>query len=309
MLIRVATVQFEPHPRDKQYNLARVERFARAAAKDGVQFVALPELCLVGNRHLTKRSAVELRAIAEPEDGPSIARVRKLARQLGIGIAVGLIAERGGLLFNAYVVCLPDGTVRIHRKLHTSGYPGISEGDGYTVFDTPWGVRLGVLICLDNNIVENVRATAVLGAQILLAPHQTGGTHTMVPFGENPLPLSLWENRAKNPAAVRAAFDGPTGRDWLLRHLPTRAHDNGMFIVFSNAVGRDDDELRTGGAMVVDPRGQIIAESRSIESDMVAADLDMDLVTGSVGRWWMKARRPELYAPLAAARSSATASR
>jgi 5-aminopentanamidase len=31
----------------------------------------------------------------------------------------------------------------------------------YTVFDTPWGVRVGVLICLDNNVVENVRATAL----------------------------------------------------------------------------------------------------------------------------------------------------
>ncbi|WP_370370626.1 nitrilase-related carbon-nitrogen hydrolase [Catenulispora sp. GP43] len=304
MKIRVATVQFEPLPADKDHNLARVEYFARAAAEDGAQLVALPELCLVGNRHLTRRSPEELRAIAEPEDGPSITRVRELARRLGTGIAVGLLTERGGRLFNAYAVCLPDGAVHIHRKLHTAGYNGIDEGDGFTVFDTPWGVRLGVLICFDNNIVENVRATAVLGAQILLAPHQTGGTHTMVPFGESPLPLSLWENRDTDPDAVRAAFAGPTGREWLRLHLPARAHDNGMFIVFSNGVGRDDDEVRTGHAMVVDPCGRIVAESRAIEDAMVSADLDLDLVDGSVGRWWMRARRPELYREPAAARSA-----
>ena len=195
-------------------------------------------------------------------------------------------------------MCLPDGAVHIHRKLHASAYEGISDGGSYTVFDTPWGVRVGVLICLDNNIVENVRATALLGAQILLAPHQTGGTHSMIPFGEDPIPVSVWENRAADPGAVEDAFRGTTGREWPLRCLPARARDNGMFIVFSNGVGRDDDEVRTGNAMLVDPCGRIIAETLAITDDMVAADLDLDQATASVGQWWIRFRRPELYRPL-----------
>ena len=194
--------------------------------------------------------------------------------------------------------------MHIHRKLHASAYEGISDGGSYTVFDTPWCVRVGVLICLDNNVVENVRATAVLGAQVLLAPHQTGGTHSMIPFGEDPIPVSVWENRATDPGAVEDAFRGTTGREWLLRCLPARAHDNGMFIVFSNGVGRDDDEVRTGNAMLVDPCGRIIAETLAITDDMVAADLDLDQATASVGQWWIRFRRPELYRPLV--RSSKT---
>ncbi len=131
-----------------------------------------------------ERSAAYLRRLAEPEDGPSIARVSALARELDLGIGVGLLTECDGWLFNSYAVCLPDGTVHIHRKLHASEHEAISDGGRYTVFDTPWDVRVGVLICHDNNLVENVRATALLGAQILLAPHQTGGTHSMSPFGE-----------------------------------------------------------------------------------------------------------------------------
>ena len=298
MMIRVATVQFEARPGAGAYNFARVEHFAGIAADDAVQLVAFPELCLVGNRHLARRSAEYLRALAEPEDGPSIARARGLAQRLDIGIGVGLLTEHDGWLFNSYAVCLPDGTVHIHRKLHASGYEGISDGGAYTVFDTPWGVRLGVLICLDNNIVENVRATALLGAQILLSPHQTGGTHSMIPFGEDPIPVSVWENRAADPDAVREAFRGTTGREWLLRCLPARAHDNGMFIIFSNGVGRDDDEVRTGNAMIVDPYGRIIAETMAIDDDMVAADLDLHQVSSSVGQWWTRFRRPELYRPL-----------
>lgn len=239
-----------------------------------------------------------LRRLAEPADGPSITRVRALAQRLGTGIGVGLLTERDGQLFNSYAVCLPDGAVHIHRKLHAAAYEGISDGDSYTVFDTPWGARVGVLICLDNNIVENVRSTALLGAQILLAPHQTGGTHSMIPFGEDPIPVSVWENRAADPSAVEDAFRGATGREWLLRCLPARAHDNGMFIVFSNGVGRDDDEVRTGNGMLVDPCGRIIAESLAITDDMVAAHLDLDQAATSVGQWWLRFRRPELYGPL-----------
>ena len=83
-----------------------------------------------------------------------------------------------------------------------------------------------------------------------------------------------------------------------MRWLPSRAHDNGLFLIFSNGVGRDDDEVRTGNAMVIDPYGRVIAESRSIADDMIVADLDAALLDRSTGRRWMQARRPELYGPL-----------
>lgn len=300
MILRAATIQFAPQPGDKQHNLARIEHFARAAAVDGAQIAAFPEMCLLGYWHLTKRDAAYLRSAAEPDDGPSIARISALAAELGIGIGFGLLTEGEGRLFNAYAVCLPDGAVHIHRKLHAFEHEAVSSGSRYTVFDTPWGVRVGILICYDNNLVENVRATALLGAEVLLAPHQTGGTDSVSPHGMKPVPLALWQNRHADPAAVEAAFRGPNGREWLLRWLPSRAHDNGLFIVFSNGVGRDDDEVRTGNAMIIDPYGRILAESSAISDDMVTADLDLDLIPQSTGRRWLRARRPELYGPLVA---------
>jgi len=80
-----------------------------------------------------------------------------------------------------------------------------------------------------------------------------------------------------------------------MRWLPSRAHDNGMFLLFSNGVGRDDDEVRTGNAMILDPYGEILAESKALGNDMVSAELDLSLIPTSNGRRWMKARRPELY--------------
>ena len=90
----------------------------------------------------------------------------------------------------------------------------------------------------------------------------------------------------------------PKGREWLLRWLPARAHDNGMFLIFSNGVGLDDDEVRTGNAMILDPYGEILAETWKAADDMVIADLETSLLDMCTGRRWIKTRRPELYGPL-----------
>ena len=83
-----------------------------------------------------------------------------------------------------------------------------------------------------------------------------------------------------------------------MRWLPSRAHDNGLFLIFSNGVGVDDDEIRTGNAMILDPYGRILAETWQADDAMVIADLDASLLAEATGRLWIRARRPELYAPL-----------
>ncbi|MGW5157040.1 nitrilase family protein [Nonomuraea wenchangensis] len=289
-------MQFEPRPDDKAYNLARIEQHLRAAAEQGAQVVAFPEMCLLGYWHLRRHPAERLRALAEPVDGPSVAAVRELALARGVAAGVGFLeAGDEGRLFNSYAVCLPDGRVHLHRKLHAFEHPAIDSGDSYTVFDTPWGVRMGVLICWDNNLVENVRATALMGASVLLAPHQTGGTDSRSPHGMRPIPVPLWRGRHQDPQAIEAALRGPSGREWLMRWLPSRAHDNGLFVVFSNGVGEDDGEIRTGNAMIIDPYGRILAETWKAGDDLVVADLDLTLLPLSTGRRWMQGRRPELY--------------
>ncbi|MEU4234768.1 nitrilase-related carbon-nitrogen hydrolase [Nonomuraea sp. NPDC026600] len=296
VVLRCATVQFEPRPDDKDYNRARIEHHVREAAAAGVRVVAFPEMCLLGYWHLRRQSAERLRTLAEPVTGPSISFIRRLAVEHGMAVGVGYLEiDEQERLFNSYAVCLPDGRVHCHRKLHAFEHEAISSGNSYTVFDTPWGVRLGVLICWDNNLVENVRATALLGASVLLAPHQTGGTASRSPHGMRPIPAQLWHDRHRDPEAIEAELRGPNGRQWLMRWLPARAHDNGLFILFSNGVGQDDDEIRTGNAMIIDPYGRIIEETWAAADATVVADLDLSLLPLSTGRRWLQGRRPELY--------------
>jgi len=299
--VRAATVQFQHRPGDKAYNLDRVRHFVAEAAKDDVEIIAFPEMCLTGYWHVRKLPREEVEALAEPvPDGPSTRELLRLSRENRMTIGAGLIERReDGRLYNAYVVAMPDGRWAIHRKLHVFVSRFLSEGNQFTVFDTPHGCRVGVLICYDNNIIENARATALLGAEILLAPHQTGGCNSVSPKAMKPVDPAIWARRKEDPGACEAELCGRKGRGWLMRWLPSRAHDNGMFLLFANGIGPDDDEIRTGNAMILDPYGEIIVETRAAEDAMVVADLDASLLETSSGRRWLRARRPDLYESLA----------
>ena len=298
--IRVAAVQFQHQPGDKDYNLGRVRHFVSEAAKSGVEIIAFPEMCLTGYWHVRKLSRQQVEALAEPvPDGDCTQELLRMSRQHQVTIGAGLIErDDEGRFYNAYVVAMPDGRYARHRKMHEFVSEFLSDGDQFTVFDTPHGCRVGVLICYDNNIIENARATALLGAEILLSPHQTGGCNSVSPHAMKPIDKEIWNRRAEDPAACEAELCGPKGRGWLMRWLPSRAHDNGMFLIFSNGIGPDDDEIRTGNAMILDPYGRIIVESRAAGDDIVVGDLDSSLLESSSGRRWLRARRPELYESL-----------
>lgn len=295
--VKAAVVQFQHQAGNKQYNLMMMEKFIGQAAVQSVNILTFPEMCITGYWHVPKLTTAEVNALAEPAStSPSLALISALAMKHQMLIGAGFIERADdGKLYNAYAACMPDGSRHIHRKLHAFEHPSFSCGDAFTVFDTPWGVKVGILICWDNNLVENVRATTLLGADILLAPHQTGGTHSRSPHGMKPIPLELWEQRVERKDEITAAFKGANGREWIMRWLPSRAHDNGLFILFSNGVGADDDEVRTGNAMILDPYGRVINETWVADDALVSAELDLSLIPLSTGRRWIYGRRPELY--------------
>ncbi|GIW92867.1 MAG: hydrolase [Pirellulaceae bacterium] len=297
--VRVAAVQMHHVAGRKDENLAKIEWFVRRAAQQGVELAVFPECCVTGYWHLRHLSRQQLEALAEPvPDGPTTQTLRRWAQQYGVSIGAGFIEREGNRLYNTYVVALADGAWHRHRKLHAFVSPHLSCGDQFTVFDTPHGFRAAVLICYDNNLIENARCCALAGAEVLLAPHQTGGCDSGSPLAMGRIDPKLWHERHQNPGALLAEFQGDKGRGWLMRWLPARAHDNGLFLIFANGVGLDDDEVRTGNAMILDCYGRILVESRAIEDDMVVADLPSGLRPRCTGVRWMRARRPELYGAL-----------
>src|SRR5262252_2680708 len=131
---RVAAVQFEAAQGDKEANLEKVRGFVEQAADCGVQMAVFPECCLTGYWFLRKLSRPELADLAEPVfSGPSSAALGQLARRHGMTIGAGLVeAGEDGRFYNTYVVAMPDGSMRRHRKLQAFENEHIASGTEFT---------------------------------------------------------------------------------------------------------------------------------------------------------------------------------
>jgi predicted amidohydrolase len=298
--LRVAAVQIEHRGGDKAYNLGRVEYFTRKAAAEGAAVVSFPECCVTSYMYFEKLDYDSLCALAESvPDGEAVKFMRKLAASEKITVMAGMLEldrTEGGRLYNTYVSVAPDGSVMRYRKLHSFESKHINSGSEYLDWQVD-GWHAGCLICYDCNLFENWRVLELRGVQVMFCPHQTGGFD--IPCaGMGVIPTGLWNNRKRDPEPIRREFLGPKGREWLLKWLPSRAYDTGAYVVFSNGVGIDGDEVRVGGAMIINPHGIVLTETFALGDDMVVADLDPQELELNLGRSHTRARRPGLYGPL-----------
>jgi len=248
--VRVAAVQLNSNG-DKARNLAAAERLVRGAAADGAELVALPEKW----NHLA--AGEEMAAQAEPLDGPSLAAARAWARELGVHLLAGSIAERNpeageGRAFNASVLIGSDGAdLAVYRKIHMfdveAGGVEYRESDHETpgaeiVSAAVDGVELGMSVCYDLRFPELYRILAVRGARLL---------------------------------AVPAAFTAATGRDHWQPLLRARAIENQAFVLSPNQVGEAPPHYNSHGrSAIVDPWGVVLATAPD-EQCFVAAELDL----------------------------------
>jgi predicted amidohydrolase len=249
-LVRAAAVQLTSTA-DRERNLATADRLTRAAAAAGAELVVLPEKWAVLG------TPEETAAGAEPFDGPALSWAREAARDLGIDLVAGSIAERvpgrekGS---NTSVHVGPDGDVRaVYRKIHMFdvevGGRTYREseheegGDEVVLSETAHGVELGMTVCYDLRFPELYRILAIRGARVITVP---------------------------------AAFTLATTRDHWETLLRARAIEDQAFVIAANQVGEHAPGYRSGGrSMIVDPWGVVLAQAPDIET-FVTAELDLD---------------------------------
>lgn len=298
--LKIATAQFENRSGDKEYNLGIIRQLAAKAAANGAQVIAFHECSVTGYsfaRHLSKQQMLDVAEVVP--DGPSIKELTAIAKEFDIVILAGLFEkEANDKLYKTQVCVAKNGLVGKYRKLHPFINPHLTPGNQYVIFDL-FGWKCSILICYDNNIIENVRAVKLLGADIVFMPHVTMCTPSTRP-GAGFVDPELWNNRESDPTSLRQEFDGLKGRAWLMKWLPARAYDNAIYAVFSNPIGMDDDQVKNGCSMIIDPFGDIICECRSFDNEIAVAMLTPAKLTDAGGYRYIKARRPELYGAIIA---------
>lgn len=301
--IRIGAAQFEHRDDDKAYNLSRIESLTQTAVERGAEIVSFHECCISGYTFLQSLTPSQLNRIAEEvPDGPSTNHLIEIANHTGAIVMAGLLEREGDEFFNTYVTVHPTGYVTRFRKLHAFINPHVSSGDAFNVtslngVDGDPALHAGFLICYDNNLPENGRITAMMGAEVIFMPHVTGCLPSVMP-GRGSVDPELWHNRHRDPARLRKEFEGPKGRQWLHRWLPCRAYENGVYAVYTNPIGVDGDTIKPGGSMILDPFGEVIAECHSLEDEVVVALCTAEKLEQASGRRYIRARRPELYAKL-----------
>jgi deaminated glutathione amidase len=244
--VRVAAVQLNSNG-DKARNLAVAESLVRAAAADGAELVALPE------KWNLLAAGEEMAAGAESLDGPSLGAARSWARELGINLLAGSIAEVGAeKAFNTSVLIGPGGDdLAVYRKIHMfdveAGGVAYRESEheqaGKEIVSASIdGIELGLTVCYDLRFPELYRILAVRGARLI---------------------------------AVPSAFTAATGRDHWQVLLRARAIENQVFVLAPNQVGEASPHYSSyGRSAIVDPWGVVLATAPD-EECFVAAELDL----------------------------------
>ena len=295
--MNIAVAQFEPKDGDKRYNLSAIEELVKRAKSRGADIISFHEMCVTAYTFTKNLSLDEITELAEEvPNGKSTQELIRISGKYDIPILAGLVEKENNKIFNTYICVTKNGLVARYRKLHPFISKYMSPGDEYVIFDLH-GWKCGILICYDNNVIENVRATTLLGAELIFAPHVTGCTPSAMP-GRGYVDDKFWQNRDNDPVSLRLEFDGPKGRGWIMRWLPARAYDNGIYYAFTNPIGYDGEHLKNGNSMIIDPFGEVLSEIKSFEDDITIAKISKDKLELAGGYRYRNARRPQLYSKI-----------
>jgi N-carbamoylputrescine amidase len=273
--IRAAVIQANANlPKDEAID-KHVGLIAKAAA-DGAQITCLQEI--FNGPYFPAEQDPKWYATAEREDGPTVTRMRELARDHGMALIVPFYEEaQPGVYYNSAVVIERDGSVLgKYRKTHIpqvgpcfwEKYYFKPGNLGYPVFDTSVG-RVGLIICYDRHFPEVARQLGLKGAELVFNPSATVES----------LSRYLWE-----------------------LEQPAHAVANGYWIAAINRVGTEEplnSNRFYGSSYFCDPRGQIVARASEDSDEVLVADIDLDKAREVRNTWqFLRDRRPETYGEL-----------
>jgi predicted amidohydrolase len=269
--LRVALAQIHCPWADVRGNLQRMEAWAEKARAGGAELLAFPELCVSG---ICKDE--RLASLTETLDGPSVARVRSQAQRLRLAIGFGFSEQADGVPWNAYAVVEPDGTLAgVYRKNHIPVLerPFWQGHDRQPVF-TALGRRIAVSTCWDNKYKELLAHYAREGAEVVLMPH-AWDADALDEEGRVIDYQSMEEIVAYRRRTGRLRWKTHDQmRDDFYRYIPGLAREGRFWALFVNQSGRPHECLDfVGPSFVVDPRGQVVAETRDGGEQLLLAEL------------------------------------
>jgi nitrilase len=265
--VRVAAIQAAPIFLDRDASLDKAVALIRDAASQGADLAAFGEAWLSGypihalaadGSELWWELAAAYLDQAVEVDGPVTDALCSTAREAGIDVAIG-VAERDpitkGSVYSTQLLIGSEGQiVGRHRKMKSTPLERAvwADGDtiGLTVHDRGYACVSALCSC-EHQMVLPTYALAEQGTQL-------------------------------HVAAWPGSEDTPPGAQWAHQHLLSRAFavQTGAYVVCAGGLLSASHvpekyrpfltHLLTGGSVVIDPRGEIIAGPSASETIVMA---------------------------------------
>ncbi len=268
--LKVSMIQMQVSNQVEE-NVSKAIELIIEAGKSNPDVIILPE-----NFHMMGRKD-EFFEAAETMDGPTLTRLRELAKKIGTYIVAGTMRLRfpeTEKLKNICCVINPEGEIQdMYNKIHTFNaqvggrtYSGrkLEEAGDEIVVTSIKGIPIGLSVCFDLRFPEMFRILALKGAKVILVP---------------------------------AIFMLHTGKDHWEVLLRARAIENQVYMVAPATYGTfpPHNEWSYGRSMVVDPWGVVIAQA-SDQTGVITVDLDLNWLEDVRKRVpTLTQRRPEVY--------------
>ena len=227
--------------------LERLAQLESAISDQMLDLVVCPELFMSGYD-----VGDDIRRFAETKEGPFSNKVASLAKKQGTAIVYGYPEQQNESLFNS-AICIDSngGIVSNHRKiLLPPGFESeyFSNGDQLSTFNLgPF--KCAMLVCYDVEYPEAVRAAAEAGAQIIIVPTALGDQWGVVAH----------------------------------KLIPTRAFENGVWVMYANHAGVENDTRYLGNSCIVAPDGSDAIRA-GITQQLIIAEITIDAVTQAQSR-------------------------
>jgi N-carbamoylputrescine amidase len=279
-MVKVGLVQCSVDA-DRGKNLEKIVRLTEESIANGAQIICHHELAT--SPYFCIEQDIRHFAAAESIPGHTTELMGQIAKKSGVVIIVCLFEKAmEGEFYNTAVVLGTDGKViGKYRKTHI---PLIESSDGenvyekfyfrpgnlgFPVFNTPFGVKFGIITCYDRHFAETGRMVALGGAEVLFVPSATAGVTT-----------KFWE--------VELQFHAIT---------------NVMYVCGVNRVGKDTgistSREHMGGTLAVNYRGEIMAQAGNERDEIVYGELDLEQLREFRSYCgYYRDRRPSIYAAI-----------
>jgi predicted amidohydrolase len=247
--MRIALAQTDAVLGDIEANVEQAERLIDEATARGAEMVVFPELSLTGF------------SIGEVADDVSMElddkRLTRLGERTRAGVLVGFPeAQRHGLhTYNSAAYFEGGGLVHVHRKLYLPNYSIFEERKHFLPGQTSRAYpvlegrhRAATLICNDAWQPQLAFLATQDGALIMLVPAASAQST----FPEHYRSRDYWQGITQ--------FYGRMFQ---------------LYVVFVNRVGQEGNLRFWGGSHVVDPWGEMVAECREDEEQLLLVDIDL----------------------------------